>query len=83
VWQFHTTVKLDVLRHPARVLPTAAAPFLLVGAGLRWPGQRHLITPFSCEKGIYSKNQFSNLLPICDRPSTLTSHSICVTNSIF
>ena len=34
-----------------------------------------LLTTFSCER-CFLRNRFSNLLPIRDRPSTLTSYSI-------
>jgi hypothetical protein len=58
------------------VLPTAAAPCPLDGCRPFSPPRHSALRP-SRAKGCLLKNKFSNLLPICDRPSTLTSHSFC------
>jgi hypothetical protein len=64
------------------VLPTGVGPCPLVDAGLLGPATAASSDHFPgtrcfTEELILLKNKFSNLLPICDRPSTLTSYSIC------
>ena len=66
----------------ARVLPTAAGSCPLVGAGFLGPATAapsHHLPGTRCfiKEQILLKNKFYNLLPIWDRPSTLTSYSIC------
>jgi hypothetical protein len=68
MWPPHTAVRLDVLGRP-QGRPQAAAPCLLIGAAT--------LPHHSRAKKVLLKNEFSNLLPIRDRPSTLTSYSIC------
>jgi hypothetical protein len=79
VWQPHTAVKLDVLMYFVAladwVLPTAPAPCPLDGSRPFSPPRHSALSP-SRAKGCLLKNKFSNLLPIRDRPSTLTSYSI-------
>ena len=76
----YTTVELVVLCHPLWLgLPTAAGPRALVGAGLeaRPPSAglrpcRHKNTLLNSEQ-ILLRNKFSNLLPVRDISSILTS----------
>jgi hypothetical protein len=79
----HTTVELVVLRHPCGPGPAhSRGPLSARRCWAPRPGHRRLVRPSSwhgclVEEKILLKNKFSKLLPICDRPSTLTSYSIC------